>query len=154
MILREQLREVFEIHESAMQRLGYPGGDLKGSNKAEGESAKSYDFTHLVESSTDPPIMQLRHGIDYNRIDTTLLGLLELFGIPRVKETDSPESPVGPRPMSTLQKATTWWDISSFLSQGIFPPYMLPRTLSTGGLLPPELIVALYPARTNVRKPS
>ena len=49
--------------------------------------ANSHDFTHLVVSSTDRPIMQLRHAIDYNRTDTTLLGLPELFGIPRVKET-------------------------------------------------------------------
>ena len=43
--------------------------------------------THREESSTDPPMMQLRHAIDYNRTDTTLLGLRELVGRGRVKET-------------------------------------------------------------------
>ena len=62
-----------------------------------------------------------------------------------------------PRRMGSLQKATTLWKISSLLSHWIYsytsPPPKLPRTFSTGELLPPELIVALYPARTNIRNP-
>ena len=62
-----------------------------------------------------------------------------------------------PQLKGSLQKATTWWKISSLLSQGIYSYtnhlYKLPRILSTGELLPPELIVALYPAHTNVRNP-